>query len=193
MLPSVTQTNLFPKGADMSLLPSVTQTISPFVDFSKIPPAMLEHAAIRGTRVHNICFAHTKGLWAPIEPDIIGYVDSFRRWFDHVVREVYFIEERLVDDVFGFHGEPDMLVLSKHWEVMLVDVKTPLAKSKSWRLQMAGYKRLVEISSYPNPQKVGSLRLSPDGKTPHMDFYDDSAQDLNLFLQALQLHKFFNS
>lgn len=174
------------------MLPSVTETIKPWIDFSKIPPAVLQHAATRGTCVHDACFIHARGLWAPAEPDIAGYVNSFKKWFDHVVKEVYFIETRLVDDVFGYHGEPDILVLSKHGEVMLVDLKTPLAKSKSWRLQMAGYKRLIEISSFPNPQKVGSLRVSPEGKTPRMDWYDESAQDLNLFLMALNLHKFFN-
>jgi len=169
----------------------VTQIISPYVDFSHVPPDRLALASERGTRVHTACAAHAQGLFMlGLPPDITGYVDSFRRWFDHVVDHVILVEERLADDAMGYHGQPDILVAAKHGETLLVDYKTPVAKSKSWRLQMAAYKRLCELAGYA-PDRCGSLRLSPEGKTPAMQWYENSAQDITLFLQALNLWRFF--
>jgi hypothetical protein len=177
------------------IYPSVTKVLSPYVDFSMIRDDVLKAAGERGTAAHNACFAYAAGLPSFGMPDEVkGYFESFKRWFDSAVAEVLFIEERMIDDRFGFHGEPDILVKSKGGEVLLPDLKTPLAKSKSWRLQMAGYNRLIEISDYPNPDRIGSLRLSPEGKTPHMDWYEGNrAADFNVFLSCLNAYRFFNS
>ncbi len=171
-------------------LPSCTEVLKPWIDFSHVPPGMLQLASERGTRVHEACAAHALGIWMPYpDGDVRGYIFSFHRWFDSQVAEVLLVEERLADDRLGYHGQIDLVVRLKSGEVVIVDLKTPLAKSKAWRLQMAGY-----LNLYPTATKAGSLRLHPAGKVPKMDWYDGSAAaDLAVFLSCLNVHRHFNS
>lgn len=176
--------------------PSVTEVISLYADYSKISPVVLDAACERGTKVHEICAMIARGEFVVgIDPAYQGYIDSFRRWYDAVVDVLIFAEERLADMQFGFHGQPDLLVKSKYGEILMVDLKTTAAKSKVWRLQLAAYSHLVTLA-YPDtgPFRAGSLRLSPVGKTPKMDWYDGSgATDLNVFVSALNVFRYFNS
>lgn len=176
----------------MLTIPSVTEVLNPWVDFSHVPPDRLLLASERGTRVHAACEAYALGIWSPIdsiEEDIRYYVWSFRRWFDTQVAEVLLVEARLTDDRLGYTGQIDLAVVLRTAEVVIVDLKTPVTKSKSWRLQMAGY-----LNLYPRASKAGSLRLNPEGKVPKMDWYDGSAaQDLAVFLSALNCHRYFHS
>lgn len=176
------------------IVPSVTQVISPWSDFSMIPEKVLEVAAARGTLAHAVCLAYAQGLPSfGIDESVQGYFDSFRRWFDHVVDEVLLVEERLVDPDFGFSGQPDIIVKAKHGEILFPDLKTPAAKSKSWRLQIAAYRHLAEKVKGITPDRCGSLRLNKEGKTPTMDWYEGSyPQDMRRFLMAVELHRFFN-
>jgi hypothetical protein len=178
----------------MIIFPSVTEALQPWADFSKVPPAVLQAAADRGTAVHQACAAYAAALPVfGLPPEVEPYFNSFRRWFDHVVDEVLLCEERLTDEDFGYHGEPDTVVKSKHQEIILVDLKTPVTKTKTWRVQLAAYKNLVEKYKGVKVDRVGSLRLSPEGKTPKMDYYEYQAQDFNIFLSSLNCYRFFNS
>lgn len=179
------------------MTPSVTRIIAPWVDFSKITQATLQAAAERGTRIHEACAAIVLDIgWRPLTSEareIAGYVKSFERWFEAVVAEVVFTERELADERFGFIGHPDLLVRSKAGELLLVDLKSPLAKSKSWRLQLAAYAHLCELAGH-RPGKIGSLRLHREGKAPAMDWYQESRlQDFNTFLHCLAAYRFFNS
>ncbi len=42
------------------IYPSVTEVLQPWSDFSRIPPAVLEAAASRGTAAHQACEAIAK-------------------------------------------------------------------------------------------------------------------------------------
>lgn len=177
--------------------PSVTRIIAPWVDWSHVSPERLALAAERGTLIHDACRAVALDIgWFPITAEgreITGYVQSFRRWFEAVVREVIFTERELSDDRLGFIGHPDLLVMSKDHEKLLIDLKSPVTKSKSWRLQLAAYGHLCEQAGH-RPDKIGSLRLHPEGKAPKMDWYEGSRlQDFNVFLSASNVYRFFNS
>lgn len=153
---------------------------------------MLQAAAERGTAVHEACAMHAQGMWSFVTPPaIVGYVDSFRRWFDKIVGEVLLVEERLFDEANGYCGQIDLLVSTKGGELWLVDLKSPVTLSKSWRVQIASYKNLVEINGH-KLDRAGSLRLRKDGGIPAMDWYEGSAaQDFNIFLSALNCFRFF--
>jgi len=181
----------------MSAVPSVTRIIAPWVDWSHVPEERLALAAARGTLVHEACAAVALGIgWFPITDEgraIVGYVDSFRIWFEAVVKECFFTERELTDNRLGFIGHPDMLVVSRDNETLLVDLKSPVTKSKSWRLQLAAYAHLCEQAGH-HPDKIGSLRLHPEGKPPKMDWYEGSRlQDFAVFLNCLTAYRFFNS
>jgi len=178
----------------MKMLPSVTEVIEPWVDFSRIPPGTLQAAADRGTLVHEACAMHAQGLWSiGNPPEIAGYVASFRRWFDQIVTEVILVEERLFDYALGYCGQIDLVVRVKGGETWLVDLKSPVTLSKSWRVQLAAYQYLCEKSGV-TVDRSGSLRLRNDGKIPKMDWYEGSAtQDFNIFLSALNCHRYFKA
>lgn len=174
------------------LFPSVTQVLSPFVDYSMIPADVLERSCLRGTAVHDACATIARGLPVMnLTPETAGYVDSYRRWFDLMVDEVLMVETRLVDLNFGYHGEPDLVIRAKNQEIILIDNKTPVQLIKSWRLQCAAYCALSSKNGI-DTVRSGSLRLHPDGGIARMDFYDNNQGDFNMFLQALNLYRYFN-
>lgn len=175
------------------IYPSVTQILQPWSDFSHIPPAVLEAASARGTAVHNACANYARGLLIMnTPPEAIGYVQSFQCWFDFMVADVLLVEQRLVDTDFGYHGEPDLIIKAKSGSIILVDNKTPVQLVKTWQLQCAGYANLASKTGV-TPNRIGSLRLDPDGGIAKMTYYENRATDFNLFIQALNLYRFFNS
>jgi hypothetical protein len=179
----------------MILFPSVTEVLSPWADFSKVSPAVLQAASERGTAAHDACFAYALGLPViGLRADVEPYVTSFKRWFDKVVDDVILCEQRITDtDGFGYHGEPDLLVKTKHPEIILTDLKTPVTKIKTWCVQLAAYKNLCENYTGLTIDRVGSLRLSPEGKTPKMDYYEYQNQDFAIFISCLNSYRYFKS
>lgn len=176
----------------MNMLPSVTEVNEPWVDFSKVPSAVLQAASERGTAVHEACALYAQGVPMLAIPDAIsGYVDSFKGWFDRMIMEVILVEERLFDDANGYNGQLDLVARTKGCEVWLVDLKSPVTLSKSWRVQLAAYKSLCEKHGI-KVDRAGTLRLRADGKTPRVDWYEGSAtKDFNIFLSALNCHRYF--
>jgi hypothetical protein len=176
----------------MNMLPSVTEIIEPWVDFSKVPPATLKVAGERGTAVHEACALYAQGIPAlSIPPEISGYVESYKRWFDQLIDEAILVEERLFDYASGYNGQLDLVARTKGGENWLVDLKSPVTLSKSWRVQIAAYKNLCEKHGI-KVDRAGSLRLRSDGGNPKMDWYEGSAaKDFNIFLSALNCHRFF--
>ena len=174
-------------------LPSVTQVLTPWADFSHVNPDVLAHAAARGTEVHRACAAMAQGLWvAPVTEEAIGYIASFQAWSRAVVQDVLLVEAELADKALGFRGHPDLIC--RIWGdsgLTLVDLKTPASRSPLWRVQLAAYKRLA-IVNYFNVRRVMSLRLKRDGSRPIVDEYTDSAADLAGFVHALNAHRYFS-
>lgn len=174
--------------------PSVTEILSPWTKFDAIRPDVLQAAAERGTEVHRLCGMISQGDYPIVPGELKGYVASFRKWFDLVVDEVLINEERIVEDSFSFHGQPDLVIKAKHGETILVDIKTPISKTKTWRLQMAAYTHLVEKFRGIKIDRAGSLRLSKEGKVPKMDYYEhNKGADFTAFLSCLNTYMFFNS
>jgi hypothetical protein len=180
----------------MRHLPSVTETINPWVDFSRIAPGTLHAAADRGTAVHDVCLNfHVKNIpFVGKLPDgADGYIESFDRWYEAVVAEAILVEGRLFDDANGYSGQIDLLVKTTHGETWLCDLKTPAQLAKSWRLQIAAYRHLCELNNY-KIDCAGSLRLHSDGGTPKMEWYKESGgRDFSIFLSALNCFRYFNS
>jgi len=174
----------------MNDYPSVTTILGLYFDKTKINPSRLEYASSRGTEVHAICGAIAKKIWVPtIPPDCAGYVLSFQTWFNANVRKVIFVEKEFIDTIHGYKGHPDIVVVLVDNSTILVDLKTPLQKIKIWRGQMAAYKNLVEQEI--KIDRIGSLRLSPHGRPPVFDEYQDSAMDFTAFLAALSAYRYF--
>lgn len=169
------------------MIPSVTEIISPWARFDRVPPDVLEAAAARGTAVHDICFGIARGRWSgAAAAELSGYVASFITWMDAQVDAFIRIEERLVDPAFKFHGEPDLIVQLKDARIALVDLKTPAQGQRTWRLQNAGYRLLCAANGIVVDQ-AGSLMLDKGGRAPRMLWSPDTTMDQTVFLQALNV------
>ena len=170
-------------------LPSVTQIISPYSNFSGINPEVLANAAARGDRVHQACAAYaldfpTNGL----EDEDVGYFESFREWFDASVVHVIAIEGLFEDEILGFCGHPDLLCIidGDGHNKTVVDYKTPRLLSPAWPIQLSAYAHLTKA------QRAFSLRLNPDGKKAIVDEVEDIKRHFAIFLNCLSAWKYFN-
>lgn len=168
--------------------PSVTQVLSPFVDFSQVPDDRLAYATNRGSRVHTYCAAIAQGLFVPnIDEDCRGYVTSFEIWLREMVQKVLFVEEEFIDHDLGYKGHPDLLITLKgNNRNVLIDLKTPISQSKTWKGQIAAYLNLVRKKF--SVELGGVLQLKD---YPSVTWYNDDARDFNAFLSALTAYRYF--
>lgn len=173
----------------------VTSILSAYSDFSHIEPSVLAYAADRGTRVHTFCELYVKNLLIePIDADCKPYFDSFVQWFDFIVAEVIQAEQRLFCDKLKISGQIDLLLKLKGGDdIYLVDIKTPQQLSKTWALQSAAYKYLVEANSDMKINYRGCLMLDKNGGAPKMIGYENHQRDNDLFMSALALHRYFKN
>ena len=177
----------------MSKYPSVTEVIGRYSDFSRVPPEVLQAAAARGTRIHQLCAAYAQGLWVPdyCDSSEAGYMLSFTLWYSLAVDKIIASEPALTCSKYHFKGHPDLICRLKGDSVLtLIDLKSPVQKQKTWRLQIASYRHLA-LEKWPTIKRVGSLRLSPEGKPARFDEYSGTLEaDFNVFLSALNLYNF---
>lgn len=176
-----------------SQLPTVTQVLAPFCDFSRIPEAVLAHAAERGTIVHHACACRLLGLWHPPVPEeAAGYVRSFELWA-HAVKDVVLVEGELSDPVKGYAGHPDLIcVMRGDTDLSIPDFKTPAAAALSWKPQLAAYRHLGRVAGH-DVRRTMSVRLKKDGGHPIVNESTATADlDFNIFLNALACWKYFN-
>jgi hypothetical protein len=173
--------------------PSVTQIISPWQDFSRVRPEVMENAQWRGKEVHAACAAAALGLWIPDIPSVCDpYLQSFLLWFRPMVVEVVAVETRLHCPKYSYQGQLDLLCRIKgDIGLTLLDHKTPITHHKAWRLQLAAYRHLA-LQAWPNVNRIGSLQLSPEGKPAKLREYSGTQErDFAVFLNALSVFKFF--
>ena len=173
---------------------SVTQALSPFSDFSRVPPGVLESACLKGSQVHAIIASLLQGLWVPEIPESCQpYIDSFNLWLP-VVDEVVMVEETLTDKAHGYKGTPDAILRIKGDEgYVVIDWKSPVTQSLSWEVQVSAYRKLAQLA-YPDLliNRVGVLQLSPEGRPAKFrDYTGPMEQRFSIFLNALSCYRFF--
>jgi len=174
-------------------LPSVTQILQPYQDFSKVSPDTLLYASERGRKVHGVCGAIALNLpfLDDMPGDHQGYIESFKKWFHSQVREVIGVEIE-VTSRHGYTGHIDLIVRLKNNSICIIDMKTPLAGSLTWKAQIAAYKRAY-CGFHGSADCAGTLQLSPHGKTPKMTWLDEKEENQAFlaFLGALNAQLYF--
>ena len=172
---------------------SVTEVLSKYVDWSKIPAALLALACQRGTDTHTQCSLYASlGYFLNPPTECLGYIESFRVWFDQNVKNVLLNEQRFTCQKFGFTGRLDFVFQLNTDEVVLIDIKTPLSESKTWKGQLAAYDYLVKNYGKIKSDDMMSLRLRPDGKPARgVRYGGDKLRYFNYFLSALTGHRGF--
>jgi hypothetical protein len=173
----------------MKLL-SVTRVLSPFNDFSAIPPDRLEFAKLRGTSAHAACAAYARNLPVFASNGSAPYFESFRNWFDKYVKRALFVEAEFSDpSVYGIIGHVDLVAELVDGRVVVVDYKTPVAESRLWKSQGAAYCYLVK--PVVGEVQFMALQLSPEGNAARAIHYKNTASDFAAFMAALAAYRAF--
>lgn len=174
----------------------VTQPLSLYSDFSKVPPDVLAKACERGTKVHRLAELHVLGEWFP-DPsdDSLGYLNSFRRWYNSMIDELISSEHRFYDESLKLTGAVDLVaVLVGDSKPSIIDIKTGSVPSSCWSLQLAAYQYLHnhhEGVKHCAERRI-ALKLDKDGGVPKILEYTQHNRDLDLYFSALKLWRFFN-
>ena len=172
---------------------SVTQALSPFVDWSGISPERLEHAGQRGTKIHSYIAAYLLGLWLPkIELECQGYFDSFRYFADARIDKMIAVEREITCHCYDYIGHLDFVgTLRNEIGIVILDWKSPVTEGPTWKGQLAAYKHAHECNTKNPVTRVGSIMLDPNGKPAKMIDYKESIADFAAFVAALTAVRYF--
>jgi len=173
----------------------VSSALEPYVDFGGASVSRVQYAAERGSDIHAICLDYMAvNLWYPhaIPVEFQGYTNSFQIFLDQMVEEVKAVELRLYDDLYQYTGKLDLIVVMKHEGLVLLDLKTPLKRARTWAAQLAAYGNLARKDSFPIPRgRLGSLQLDPGGRRPKCHWYEEEDEAFLMFINALNVQRYF--
>lgn len=177
------------------VVPSVTQVLAPWCDFSHIPPAVLERARQQGVAIHKMVELLCKGLPFGMPEWMSGHRTAFDRFLEETGFECLAAEQPLYHPM-GYAGTPDLFGwLHKARGVnglANIDVKRSFYGGPIIGLQTAGYTAAWNETA-PRDMQVRdvnryALRLDADGKY-RLQRYPDP-DDWVDFLAALRQHRF---
>jgi hypothetical protein len=186
-------------------VPSVTQVLTDnrLIDFSTVPPGILDEAQYRGTYIHRFLHAYLERdieIAECAEP-YRGYLDSALAYLADVRKTplitkdngIIGVEWRFWDTERRYAGTVDFVGYDADNVVSLDDWKTGSPMDVSARLQLAAYefavrKYLVPTLApiYHGPVRRRAVKLYADGKIAKAEPYEDP-RDLSMFLSALSL------
>ncbi len=175
-------------------VPRVTEILRPFTHYDQVPKDILARAAARGTSVHALCAGIAKGNWVPdgmIAEDLLGYVQSFKKWSEAQVKKFVIIEKRYIEEELNYTGQLDFVVVGTDDELYLVDLKTSSSPQKTYPVQMAAYSHLLK--KYHVTIKGAMLvYLDKTGEFPEIHYLDEMDKEFSVFLSALECWTYFN-
>ncbi len=174
--------------------PRVTEILKNFTNYAHIPQQILGRAAARGTSVHALCAGIAQGAWIPdgmIDEELVGYVNSFKKWSEVQVKSFLIIEERYTNEELKYSGQVDFVVKGSDNELYLVDLKTSARPQKTYPVQMAAYNHLLQ---HHNISVKGAMLvyLNKDGEFPEIHLLEEMSEELHIFLSALDCWHYFN-
>lgn len=148
-------------------IPSVTDIIRPLHDFSHINPAVLERKRQLGTDVHFACeLDDDRDLDdAATDAEVMGYVDGWRKFKRDTGAVVLMNEKKLFHPSLFFAGTLDRLVTVRAGDLYLIDLKTSVAMTDAFGVQLCGYELLLQGNAVEGRQNLArkGLQLRPNG------------------------------
>lgn len=170
-------------------LPRVTEVLRFYSNFDKVNKEILEKAAERGSTVHGLCAAISRGAWVPetmVAEELRGYIKSFEQWMEAQVEEFIITEKRYQNLDYKYTGQLDFVIKAKDDELYLVDLKTSTNHNKSYCLQMGAYYGLLKKQNI-EVKAAMLVYVSKDGKFPDIYVVEDLEKEYRMFLKALEI------
>lgn len=178
------------------IVPNVTRVLKPLVDYSRIPPEVLERARQEGVAIHK-----TVELYVNQDLD----EDKLPEWlwprlnaFKRFVEETGFImhgsEKKVYHSAHGYAGTLDLsgALPRLHGDLAVLDVKRSLYAGPVIGLQLAAYlegendQRRREKQS--KLKRRHALQLKPNGRYALTEHKDEG--DFPVFVGLLNAYKF---
>ena len=161
---------------------SVTEILTDVraTSFAGIAPDVLEHAARRGSAVHQWTEYIDTGLEFNKHPDeeLIPYLDAYAKFRQEAGVEYLYSEHVVVSKKYRYAGTLDRagyLRFGKYPDDLhLIDIKCVAQVSDATALQTAGYALALEEQEDVHVLRRAALQLKPDGKY-RLHYYDNFA------------------
>lgn len=171
------------------VVPSVTQVLAPLVDFSGIPPHVLEAKRELGQQVHLACQLDDEDDLdeSSVEARIAPYLAAWRAFKRDTGARVTLNEQKVHEPLMQYAGTLDrgIELNGARW---LIDLKTCISCPIAVGPQTAAYLRALADPSYTHR---GALRLRPDGSYRFDPLTDPN--DWAAFMACLTLRRFKES
>lgn len=144
-------------------VPSVTQVLQPLSDYSKVPPAVLDHARQIGVAVHRACT-----LWdaedlvvETLDPRLGGYLAAWQRFRAETGFVVELAEQPVYSLLYRCAGTFDRVgvftgMVGK--PRALLEIKTTADFMPSFGPQLAGYHQLLRDSGLMDRRLAATLQ-----------------------------------
>ena len=174
--------------------PRVTEILRAYTSYDQVPTEILNRAAARGTSVHALCAGIAKGNWIPdgmIDPELLGYVNSFKKWAEAQVTSFNIIEKRYMHDELRYSGQLDFVIEATDGKQYLVDLKTSAKPQKTYPVQMAAYDCLLRSQDI-HVHGAFLVYLNKAGEFPDIHFIEDLKPEFAVFVSALDCWHYFN-
>lgn len=167
--------------------PSVTQVLGALSDFSLVPRDVLAAACARGSYVHTLTEYHDEGdLDHTSIGEYAGYLDAWVKFCADHEAKWDGIEVRGYSERFGYAGTLDRFGTLK-CSRFVVDVKTSVAASNVWNLQLAAYRQLLaERDPAWMLARLATVQLRNDGTYKFIEWSDQAAWPTFLALLTLK-------
>lgn len=170
------------------VVPSVTQTLAPLVDYSGVPAAILERARQLGQAVHTMTELYDRDDldMDNLSDELLPYLTAWIKFRAEARFVPELIEERFHHPSLGFAGTLDRTGLINGRRAV-VDIKKMLRLEPVVGVQLAAYQELC-IKNGVDVQDRYGLGLRADGTYRLIPFTDK--QDWPTFLSLLTLRNF---
>lgn len=164
---------------DGKQVPGVTEILSPITasGYSKINPAVLEHAAMKGTLVHEWCEMYDYGCAEESMPtELVGYCKAYASFCEVYKPKWDGIEEMVYEPITRYAGRIDRFGILNGVEKAVVDIKTIQSPSTKNHISVCCQTAAYAIALDEESAHRYALYLKPDGTFRMMDCreYEDN-------------------
>ena len=174
------------------IIPSVTTIMNPLSDdfYRTISPAVLDHAAKRGTAIHNAIENYTAFGIQDIAPQYAGYFSAFLKWWEYRKPKPLAMEHRIYHKILRYAGTADLICLIDG-ELTLVDYKSSAQVNKKLcAVQLEGYDRAFESHGIKIDNRM-ILHLSDTGYQEVT--FQRSAKCWSVLSALMTIHNYMNA
>jgi len=169
------------------IVPSVTQILAPLIDYSHVPPAVLEQARQLGSAVHRMTELEDQDdldIFS-VDEGMLPYLKAWRRFKAECNFLPASVEERAYHPALGYCGTWDRtgFVCGR---MAVIDIKKMDVLPKVVGIQLAAYQQLHNLNSHSPVVDRYALGLRKDGSYRLQAFTDES--EFSVFVSLLTIH-----